>query len=234
MEILRTVNLSKIFSSEDIKTYAVNSLSFLIKQGEFVSIMGPSGCGKTTLLNIIGLLDSPTSGSFYFKDEDMSSCSETKLNALRKANIGFVFQDFNLLEGLSVYDNISMPLIYLGIKKRERNERILSILNRLKISHRIKHYPSQLSGGQQQRVAIARAIAIKPSLILADEPTGNLDSKNGLMIMNLLSEVNDEGTTVLMVTHSEKDANFSKRIINMVDGKIKTDQNTEFNGQISF
>ncbi|HRL65172.1 MAG TPA: ABC transporter ATP-binding protein, partial [Segatella copri] len=191
-----------------------------VKEGEFVAIMGPSGCGKSTLLNILGLLDTPTEGKYWLGDEEVGHLKERERTAYRKGRIGFVFQNFNLIDELTVEENIDLQLKYLGIGKAERKERVLDILRKVKLSHRAKHYPHQLSGGQQQRVAIARAVVGKPSIILADEPTGNLDSKNGMEVMQLLSELNEEGTTIVMVTHSKHDATYASRIINLFDGQV--------------
>ena len=222
--MIQTENLTKVFQTEEVETTALNSVNFNVKKGEFVAIMGPSGCGKSTLLNIVGLLDNPSSGSYMFDGLDVSKMRERDRTQLRKGNIGFVFQSFNLIDELTVFENVEMPLIYLKMKASERKERVEAILERMKISHRRKHFPRQLSGGQQQRVAIARAVAANPGLILADEPTGNLDSNNGLEVMNLLSELNEEGTTIVMVTHSQHDADFSHRIINLFDGQIITEK----------
>jgi len=213
-------NLTKVFRTEEIETYALNNVNIKIKKDEFVSVMGPSGCGKSTLLNIIGLLDNPTEGSYVFKDTEVAKLKEKDRTKFRKGNIGFVFQSFNLIDELNVYENIELPLIYLKMKTSERKQKVEEVMQRMKIGHRAKHFPQQLSGGQQQRVAIARAVVANPSLILADEPTGNLDSKNGIEVMNLLSELNQEGATIVMVTHSERDANFAHRTINMLDGEV--------------
>lgn len=218
--MIKTENLSKLFLTEEIETTALDLLNIEIKKGEFVAIMGPSGCGKSTLLNILGLLDNPSNGKFFFIDNEVSKLSEKKRAALRKSNIGFVFQNFNLIDELNVYENIELPLLYLGISTSERKKKVNEAMDRMGITHRSKHYPQQLSGGQQQRVAVARAVVAKPQLILADEPTGNLDSKNGEEVMGLLKQLNEEGTTVVMVTHSEKDARYSKRIIRLLDGKV--------------
>jgi len=218
--MIRTEKLIKIFRTEEIQTKALDEVSLNIKEGEFVAIMGPSGCGKSTLLNIVGLLDNPTSGNFYFGDKEVGNLKETERTQLRKGNIGFVFQSFNLIDNMTVYENVEMPLTYLKIKASERKRMIMEVLERLKIGHRTKHFPQQLSGGQQQRVALARAVVINPKLILADEPTGNLDSKNGMEVMNLLTELNREGTTIIMVTHSDRDSNYAHRVINLFDGKI--------------
>jgi len=221
--MIKTQNLTKIFQTDEIETSALNNVNFNVQKGEFVAIMGPSGCGKSTLLNIVGLLDNPSSGSYLFNGVDVSQMRESKRTGLRKGNIGFVFQSFNLIDELNVYENVEMPLIYLKMSASERKARVEAILERMKISHRRKHFPRQLSGGQQQRVAIARAVAANPGLILADEPTGNLDSKNGLEVMNLLTELNREGTTIVMVTHSMHDADFAHRIVNLFDGQIITE-----------
>lgn len=222
--MLRIENLNKVFRTEEVETTALNNVSLHIKEGEFVAIMGPSGCGKSTLLNIIGLLDNPTSGQYYFDEKEVGSLKERQRTMVRKGNIGFVFQSFNLIDELNVYENIELPLIYLKLKASERKEKVNLILDRMKISHRAKHFPQQLSGGQQQRVAIARAVVAGPKLILADEPTGNLDSKNGMEVMNLLTELNKEGTTIVMVTHSQHDASFTHRVINLFDGQIVTEK----------
>lgn len=212
--------LSKVFRTEDVETLALKEVSLSIKSGEFVAIMGPSGCGKSTLLNILGLLDNPSSGSYMFKNTEVSNLKEKQRTAFRKGNIGFVFQSFNLIDELNVYENVELPLLYLGHKPAERRRMVEEVLDRMSIGHRAKHYPNQLSGGQQQRVAIARAVVTKPSLILADEPTGNLDSKNGVEVMNLLTELNREGTTIVMVTHSDRDAAYAHRVVNLLDGEI--------------
>ena len=218
--MIRTENLTRIFRTEEIETIALNGVNINVKDGEFVAIMGPSGCGKSTLLNILGLLDTPTEGKYWLGDEEVGHLKERERTAYRKGRIGFVFQNFNLIDELTVEENIDLQLKYLGIGKAERKERVLDILRKVKLSHRAKHYPHQLSGGQQQRVAIARAVVGKPSIILADEPTGNLDSKNGMEVMQLLSELNDEGTTIVMVTHSKHDATYTSRIINLFDGQV--------------
>jgi len=218
--MIRTENLTRIFRTEEIETIALNGVNINVKDGEFVAIMGPSGCGKSTLLNILGLLDTPTEGKYWLGDEEVGHLKERERTAYRKGRIGFVFQNFNLIDELTVEENIDLQLKYLGIGKAERKERVLEILRKVKLSHRAKHYPHQLSGGQQQRVAIARAVVGKPSIILADEPTGNLDSKNGMEVMQLLSELNDEGTTIVMVTHSKHDATYASRIINLFDGQV--------------
>ncbi|MFB6318431.1 ABC transporter ATP-binding protein [Saccharicrinis sp. FJH54] len=222
--MIKTKNLSKIFRTEDIETLALDAVNFEVEKGEFVAVMGPSGCGKSTLLNIIGLLDNPSEGEYFFDGEEVGKLKERNRTQLRKGNIGFVFQSFNLIDELNVYENVELPLIYLKLKARERKEMVEKVLNRMKISHRAKHFPQQLSGGQQQRVAIARAVVANPKLILADEPTGNLDSKNGLEVMNLLTELNREGTTIIMVTHSLHDSEFAHRVVNLFDGQIITEE----------
>lgn len=222
--MIKTVNLTKVFRTDEIETSALNNVSLHVQKGEFVAVMGPSGCGKSTLLNIVGLLDNPTGGEYYFDGQEVGRFKERHRTQLRKGNIGFVFQSFNLIDELNVYENVELPLIYLKLKTRERRDMVEKVLERMKISHRRKHFPQQLSGGQQQRVAIARAVVANPKLILADEPTGNLDSKNGLEVMNLLTELNREGTTIVMVTHSLHDSGFAHRIINLFDGEIITDE----------
>ena len=222
--MIKTVKLNKVFRTEEVETSAINQVNLHVRKGEFVAIMGPSGCGKSTLLNIIGLLDNPTGGEYYFDGQEVGCLKERNRTQLRKGNIGFVFQSFNLIDELNVYENVELPLIYLNLKASERKEMVEKVLERMKISHRRKHFPQQLSGGQQQRVAIARAVVANPKLILADEPTGNLDSKNGLEVMNLLTELNREGTTIVMVTHSLHDSEFAHRVINLFDGQIITEE----------
>lgn len=221
--MIKTVKLTKVFRTDEIETLALNEVNFEVKKGEFAAIMGPSGCGKSTLLNIIGLLDNPSNGSYFFDGTDVANFRESQRTNLRKGNIGFVFQSFNLIDELNVFENVELPLLYLKIGTRERKEMVTKVLERMSIAHRAKHFPQQLSGGQQQRVAIARAVVANPKLILADEPTGNLDSKNGLEVMNLLTELNREGTTIVMVTHSMHDAGFAHRIINLFDGQVVTE-----------
>ena len=218
--MIRTENLTRIFRTEEVETIALNGVNIEVEDGEFIAIMGPSGCGKSTLLNILGLLDSPTEGKYWLDNEEVGHLKERERTAYRKGRIGFVFQNFNLIDELTVEENVDLQLTYLGVGKAERKERVLEILRKVKLSHRAKHYPHQLSGGQQQRVAIARAVVGKPSIILADEPTGNLDSKNGMEVMQLLSELNEEGTTIVMVTHSKHDATYASRIINLFDGQV--------------
>lgn len=225
--MIKIENLSKVFRTEEVETTALNHVSLHVKPGEFVAIMGPSGCGKSTLLNIIGLLDNPSEGEYYFNNQEVGHLKEKQRTQVRKGNIGFVFQSFNLIDELNVYENVELPLIYLKKKAGEKKELVNHILDRMNISHRAKHFPQQLSGGQQQRVAIARAVVAEPKLILADEPTGNLDSKNGAEVMNLLTELNQEGTTIIMVTHSQHDASYAHRIINLFDGQIVTETTTE-------
>ncbi len=225
--MIKVSNLSKVFRTEEIETTALNGVSFEIKDGEFVSIMGPSGCGKSTLLNILGLLDNPTEGDYEFDGTEVAKLKEKDRTKFRKGNIGFIFQSFNLIDELNVYDNIELPLRYLNISASERKARVTEMMKRMSISHRAKHFPQQLSGGQQQRVAIARACVANPKLILADEPTGNLDSKNGREVMLLLQELNNEGTTIVMVTHSQKDAAMAQRTIDLFDGKIVSDVKNE-------
>ena len=225
--MIRTENLTRIFRTEEVETIALNGVNIEVEDGEFIAIMGPSGCGKSTLLNILGLLDSPTEGKYWLNNEEVGHLKERERTAYRKGRIGFVFQNFNLIDELTVEENVDLQLKYLGVGKAERKERVLGILRKVKLSHRAKHYPHQLSGGQQQRVAIARAVVGKPSIILADEPTGNLDSKNGMEVMQLLSELNEEGTTIVMVTHSKHDATYASRIINLFDGQVVDTMNDQ-------
>lgn len=225
--MIRTEKLTKIFRTEEVETFALNEVSAEVSRGEFVAIMGPSGCGKSTLLNIIGLLDNPSSGKYWFDGVEVGRYKERQRTHMRKGNIGFVFQSFNLIDELNVYENVELPLIYLKMKAGERRKLVGDVLERMKIGHRAKHFPQQLSGGQQQRVAIARAVVANPKLILADEPTGNLDSKNGAEVMNLLTQLNQEGTTIIMVTHSMHDAGFAHRVINLFDGEVLTENVNE-------
>ena len=220
MAIIKTENLKKSFRTSEFETIAINDLNFEVTKGEFVAIMGPSGCGKTTLLNILGLLDTPTSGTYYLNGQDVSTLNERDRTFLRRGKIGFVFQSFNLIDELTVFENIELPLSYLKIKTAERRKMVDDIMERMAISHRAKHFPHQLSGGQQQRVAIARAVVANPEIILADEPTGNLDSKNGIEVMNILTELNHNGTSIVMVTHNKRDAEYAHRTIDMFDGHI--------------
>lgn len=218
--MIRLEKLGKTFRTEEVETIALQDIDLQVGKGEFVAIMGPSGCGKSTLLNIIGLLDNPTVGKFHLNGQEVSRLRENERTELRKGTIGFVFQSFNLIDELTVWENVELPLTYMHIPTKERKEKVKEILQRMKISHRAGHFPQQLSGGQQQRVAIARAVISRPQLILADEPTGNLDSKNGMEVMELLTELHREGTTVIMVTHSEHDARYAERIVKLFDGKV--------------
>lgn len=218
--MIKSNKLVKVFRTDEVETTALNEVDIHIKKGEFVAIMGPSGCGKSTLLNILGMLDNPSNGELYFDDEEIAKYSEKQRTKMRKGNIGFVFQSFNLIDELNVYENVELPLLYLNVPKSERKKRTMEILERMQIAHRAKHFPQQLSGGQQQRVAIARAVISSPKVILADEPTGNLDSKNGKEVMTLLKELNAEGTTIVMVTHSNHDASLADRTINLFDGQV--------------
>jgi putative ABC transport system ATP-binding protein len=224
LSMIKTVNLTKRFKTDEIETTALNNVCMEVKQGEFIAIMGPSGCGKSTLLNILGMLDNSSDGTYIFNGVDVSQYKEGRRTQYRKGNIQFVFQSFNLIEELNVFENVELPLLYLKKSGVERKQMVTEILERMKIGHRRKHFPQQLSGGQQQRVAIARAVVPGPQLILADEPTGNLDSKNGIEVMNLLSELNKQGTTIVMVTHSQRDAAFAHRIVNLFDGQIVSEE----------
>jgi putative ABC transport system ATP-binding protein len=227
--MIKAKELIKVFRTEEVETFALNGVNVHLKKGEFVAIMGPSGCGKSTLLNILGLLDNPTKGTYIFDGTDISNLKEKNRTQFRKGNVGFIFQSFNLIDDINVFANVELPLLYLKMKPSERKRRVDEVLQRMKIDHRAKHFPQQLSGGQQQRVAIARAVVANPGLILADEPTGNLDSKNGIEVMNLLTELNKEGATILMVTHSERDAGFAHRTIVLLDGQMifESQQKTE-------
>ena len=218
--MIKTKNISKVFRTEDVETHALVDVSLEVKKGEFVAVMGPSGCGKSTLLNILGLLDVPNGGEYILDGTDVASLSEKQRNVLRRGTLGFIFQSFNLIDELTVEENIELPLLYMKVPAAERKRRITDAMARMGITHRAKHFPSQLSGGQQQRVAIARAVVMQPKIILADEPTGNLDSKNGLEVMGLLRELHREGTTIVMVTHSARDAAYSDRIVNLFDGCV--------------
>jgi putative ABC transport system ATP-binding protein len=218
--MIKVENLTKVFRTEEVETLALNDISFDVAKGEFVAIMGPSGCGKSTLLNILGLLDNPTSGNYLLDGIEVGNLKEKERTRARKGKVGFVFQSFNLIEEMTVYENVELPLNYLKIRSSERKARVEEVLRRMNISHRANHFPNQLSGGQQQRVAIARAVIANPKLILADEPTGNLDSNNGTEVMKLLTELNREGSTIVMVTHSLHDASYAHRTINLFDGKI--------------
>ena len=218
--MIKTEKLTKLFTTEEVQTKALNEVTLQVEQGEFVAIMGPSGCGKSTLLNILGTLDSPTSGSYSFEGKQVDKMNENQLTALRKGNLGFIFQSFNLIDELTVYENVELLLIYMGIKAGKRKVRVNKVLEKVNLLHRVNHYPQQLSGGQQQRVAIARAVVTDCKLLLADEPTGNLDSVNGIEVMELLSDLNRQGTTVIIVTHSQRDAMYAHRVIQLLDGQI--------------
>jgi len=221
--MIQTKELVKVFRTDEVETTALNKVNLEVKSGEFVAIMGPSGCGKSTLLNIVGLLDNPSGGELFFDDVEVAKFKERQRTNLRKGNIGFVFQSFNLIDELTVYENVELPLLYMKVSGAERKKKVNDVLDRMKIAHRKKHFPQQLSGGQQQRVAISRAVVCNPKLILADEPTGNLDSANGEEVMNLLTELNKEGTTIIMVTHSPSDADKAHRIIQLFDGHVVTE-----------
>lgn len=218
--LIRTTQLTRIYRTDEVETTSLDDINLSVDAGEFVAIMGPSGCGKSTLLNLLGLLDSPSSGSYQFAGQEVSRYSERQRATLRKSNIGFVFQSFNLIDELTVFENIELPLLYLGIPAAQRKQKVDAVMERMEIAHRKKHFPQQLSGGQQQRVAVCRAIVPEPKLILADEPTGNLDSRNGEEVMNILTQLNRQGTTVIMVTHSLEHAHYAKRIVNLLDGRI--------------
>ena len=225
--MIQLTDICKVFRTSEVETVALEQVNLEVKEGEFVAVMGPSGCGKSTLLNILGLLDNPTSGSYRLFGQEVGQLKEKERTRLRKGQLGFVFQSFNLIDELNVAENVALPLTYLGVKASERKERVKQMLPRMNISHRAQHFPQQLSGGQQQRVAISRAVVTAPKLILADEPTGNLDSKNGIEVMNLLTELNREGTTIVMVTHSQRDAQYAHRVINLFDGHIISNQRTQ-------
>ncbi len=225
--MIKTNNLKKIYTTEEVETTALENVNIDINEKEFVAIMGPSGCGKSTLLNIFGLLDNPSDGEYYFLDYEVSKYTERQRANLRKANIGFVFQSFNLIDELTVYENVELPLLYLGVSSSERDKMVTEVLERMQIMHRKDHFPQQLSGGQQQRVAVSRAVVAKPKLILADEPTGNLDSANGEEVMNIMTQLNEEGTTIVMVTHSPHDSEFAHRIIHLFDGHVVTENYKE-------
>ena len=218
--MIKIENIKKVFRTEDVETWALREVSLEVKAGEFVAIMGPSGCGKSTLLNILGLLSSPSEGTYMLDGKDVSTLSESDRIKLRKGALGFVFQSFNLIDELNVSENIELPLLYMGVSAKERKEAVKAVIDRVAMGHRAKHFPAQLSGGQQQRVAIARAVVFGPKIILADEPTGNLDSKNGIEVMKLLTELHREGTTIVMVTHSDRDASMAQRVIKLFDGKV--------------
>ncbi len=225
--MIKTVDLRKIYTTEEVETTALDSVNIEIKEKEFVAIMGPSGCGKSTLLNIFGLLDNPSGGEYHFVDHEVSKYTERQRANLRKSNIGFVFQSFNLIDELTVYENVELPLLYLGVSSSDREKMVTAVLERMQIMHRKDHFPQQLSGGQQQRVAVSRAVVAKPKLILADEPTGNLDSANGEEVMNILTQLNEEGTTIIMVTHSPHDSEFAHRVIHLFDGHVVTENYKE-------
>jgi len=222
--MIKTINLTRVFRTDELETTALNNVNLEVNKGEFVAIMGPSGCGKSTLLNIIGLIDNLTTGQYFFDGQNVSGLREGQRTDMRKGNIGFVFQSFNLIDEMTVFENVELPLVYMRIRESERKKKVEGLLERMKIGHRKSHFPQQLSGGQQQRVAIARAVVSGPKLILADEPTGNLDSKNGLEVMKMLSQLNKEGTTIVMVTHSERDAGNAHRVVNLFDGRIVTEE----------
>ena len=222
--IIETENLKKVYRTEVVETTAVNEVNFTLGEGQFVSVMGPSGCGKSTLLHLLGLIDSPSGGTYRFLGEDVTAYPERKRALIRKANIGFVFQSFNLIDELTVYENVELPLVYSNVAAHDRRPRVEAVLEKMDIAHRRDHFPAQLSGGQQQRVAVARALVNKPNLILADEPTGNLDSEHGDEVMKLLLRLNEEGTTILMVTHSASNAAYSSRVVNLLDGKVVSDK----------
>ena len=225
--MIRTGDLKKLYTTDEVETTALNNVNIEIREGEFVAIMGPSGCGKSTLLNILGLLDNPSDGEYHFLDHEVSKYSERERANLRKANIGFVFQSFNLIDELTVFENVELPLLYLGKSTSDREKMVNEVLEKMQIMHRKDHFPQQLSGGQQQRVAVSRAVVAKPKLILADEPTGNLDSANGEEVMNILTQLNEEGTTIVMVTHSPHDSEFAHRIIHLFDGHVVTENYKE-------
>jgi len=225
--MIKLENLTKVYRTDEIESTALNQVSFEIEKGEFVSVMGPSGCGKSTLLNILGMLDKPESGSYKFQGTEVSGLNEKGRSLVRKQNIGFIFQNFNLIDELTVFENIELPLIYNKVNASERKKRVNQLIDKIGISHRASHFPQQLSGGQQQRVAVARALITKPPLILADEPTGNLDSSHGNEVMELLCELNEAGTTIVMVTHSSHDASYSARVINLLDGQIVSEKKSK-------
>ena len=230
--MIKLENLTKVYRTDEVETTALNEVSFEIKKGEFVSIMGPSGCGKSTLLNLLGMLDRPERGKYEFMENQISGMNERQRSEIRKKHVGFVFQNFNLIDELTVFENIELPLIYNNISSKQRKKRVDEIIERIGISHRSNHFPQQLSGGQQQRVAVARALVSKPDLILADEPTGNLDSSNGNEVMELLCELNELGTTIIMVTHSSHDASYSNRVINLMDGEVVSERKAKMNERI--
>ena len=226
--MIKTTNLKKIYTTEEVETTALNNVNLGIEQGEFVAIMGPSGCGKSTLLNLLGLLDTPSDGQYFFLDEEVSKYTERQRANLRKRNIGFIFQSFNLIDELTVFENVELPLLYLGVSASQRKEKVNKVLEQMEIMHRKSHFPQQLSGGQQQRVAVARAVVSNPKIILADEPTGNLDSAHGDEVMSLMTSLNEAGTTIIMVTHSPAYAEYSHRTVHLFDGHVVTEN---FNGK---
>ena len=213
-------NIKKVFKTDEVETWALQNVDLEVNKGEFVAVMGPSGCGKSTLLNILGLLDTPTQGTYLLNGKDVSQMSEDERTDLRKGQLGFVFQSFNLIDELNVTENVELPLLYMGTSKKERRQQVKDVIERVAMAHRAQHFPAQLSGGQQQRVAIARAVISHPQIILADEPTGNLDSKHGMEVMDLLKQLHEEGTTIIMVTHSQRDANYADRIVRLFDGEV--------------
>ncbi|WP_448566289.1 ABC transporter ATP-binding protein [Thalassotalea ganghwensis] len=225
--MIKLSNVSRVFRTQDVETTALNNINLSVAEGDFLAIMGPSGCGKSTLLSILGMLDSPNSGEYLFNGQEVANASERSLAKLRSSSIGFVFQSFNLIDSLTVYENVDLPLQYLGLSKAERKQKVEEVLRAVGIDHRADHLPQQLSGGQQQRVAVARALVIKPKVILADEPTGNLDSKHGEEVMAMLKSLNEEGTTIIMVTHSEHDAKYANRVVRLFDGKVLLDRASE-------
>ena len=232
--MIKLINLSRTFRTKDVETTAINNINLAVEEGEFIAIMGPSGCGKSTLLSLLGMLDSPNSGDYLFDQQNVAKFAERKLAQLRSSSIGFVFQSFNLIDSLTVFENVALPLQYLKMAKKERDQTVEAILRRMGIDHRAAHFPQQLSGGQQQRVAVARALVIKPKLILADEPTGNLDSKNGEEVMAMLRSLNAQGTTVIMVTHSEQDAKYANRVVHILDGQIMLDRASETSKEVIY
>ena len=232
--MIKLINATQIFRTQDVETTALNDVNLTVEKGDFLAIMGPSGCGKSTLLSMLGMLDSPSSGQYIFDDQNIAKFGERKLAKLRSSSIGFVFQSFNLIDSLTVFENVELPLQYLNISKAERKQRVSEILKKVAIEHRADHLPQQLSGGQQQRVAVARALVIKPKIILADEPTGNLDSKNGEEVMAMLRSLNSDGTTVIMVTHSEHDAKYASRVIRLFDGQIIVDQASNIAREVQY
>jgi len=232
--MIKLTNVSRVFRTHDVETTALNKINLMVKQGDFLAIMGPSGCGKSTLLSLLGMLDSPDGGDYMFGEQNISRFGEGKLAKLRSSSIGFVFQSFNLIDSLTVFENVELPLQYLKISRSQRKQRVVDILTKVGIDHRADHLPQQLSGGQQQRVAVARALVINPKLILADEPTGNLDSKNGEEVMSMLRALNEAGTTIIMVTHSEHDAKYANRMIRLFDGQVMLDKASETQREVNY